>query len=242
MDSFASAEPLAIHQLFANYLAKKIEEGRFPKGSALPSVAEFMMVFKLANSDVVKAILDLEERRAVRILGNAKAEVVADGAKGVTPGLDVRKDVSALFERCEELELKALENAWQRIDREAIRRLFIKNRDATPSDRIWMMNREMQAQILGHCGDMELCRKIELVNGQLEFFRRLHLAVIPQNEILAHALAIEAIARSFIAFDLEDARFHVSSYIGQMQERLLDVFKERHLLGGAGASKAERQV
>jgi DNA-binding GntR family transcriptional regulator len=219
-----------IYTLFAIYLRKKIEEGVFPKGSILPSASDFMMVFKLNFADVLKAILDLERRGLVRGKGNSVAEVVVGKTTDKPVPFDVRQDINRLFARLERLEHKALDNAWPRVDREALRILFTQNRDATSSRRIWRMNMALYKQTLENCSDVDLCMDLAAAHEDLEFFRQLYLAAIPQSEVCNHALAVESIVRAFISCKLGDAHFHISSYIAMMHEKLLDIFKEKYIL------------
>ena len=205
-----------LHLLFSSYLAHKIKEGVFPKGSKLPSGTAFMMVFKLKFSDILKALLDLEERGLIQIIGNAEARVVEGKTGAKAMPFDVRKDISGLFEQIEKLQHKAVDNAWPRINKEAMRSLFLRDKDMQPSERVWRMNRVLQRQVVGNCGDMQTCLQLENLHEHLEFFRQLYLDSIPEDEILIHSLAIESIVQAFVVCDLKDVHEQISAYLAQI--------------------------
>ncbi len=219
---------LEIHELFASYLRAKIDQGVFPQGCVLPAPSDFMMIFRLGFSDIVKASVSLEKRGLVKGEGNSRLIVAAGRSSGKPGRLDVRADVNRLFGDLESLERKALDNAWPRIDREAIRRSFNQNKGESHSQRIWRLNVEINKQIIGNCSDVDLCLRLAAIQEEIEFFRLLYLESIPQNELLAHATSLESIVKAIVSCKQEEAQFQISSYIAHIQEKLLNVFKDSH--------------
>ena len=128
------------------------------------------------------------------------------------------------------LEIKALDNAWPRIDRAVIRELFLQDRAAPPPQRIWRMIDAINSQIIGNCDNPDLFIRITALQDELSFFRCLYLEAIPADEILSHAISLESIGHSILSCDQEGARFHLLAHLGQFEEKLQNIFKSKHIL------------
>ncbi len=166
-------------------------------------------------------------------------EVAADIKDGKPHGLDILEDLDAIFARLAELEAKALENAWPRINRGALRELFAGDRSGSPSQRIWTMNDAIRRQVADNCYDIGLRHGIEALSEQVDFFRHLYLNSIPQSETLEHAIAIESIVHAITACDLDAARFNITAYIGQLEEKLKGSLRKRHRIPCEAAPAAK---
>jgi len=223
------SEP-ALHSLFANYLRMKVKDGGFPKGCALPSIGEFMMVFKLTPAEVIKAVIELEGSGIAKVTARS-VEIVA-GREGVPLPVDVRNDIRMLFSELDSLENKALDDAWPKIDKDSIRFQLSIDDSVPPSKKIWRMNKALHDQIVNHCSDMTLCLKLETLLGNIRFFRRLYLDSIPSREVFKHALALENIIYAMSADDLPGAHSNVSSHIVQVRDALLEIFSQKNTLKG----------
>ena len=229
MNETHSLEESAIHLFFANYLQRKIEDGHFPNGCLLP-LNDFMMVFKMKFADILKAVIELEKRELIQIVEKSQAKVVKGKETGQLRDIDVRDDIKRVSRDLGSLEIKALDNAWPRIDRMVVRELFLQDRVASPSQRIWRMIDAMHSQIVGNCDNAELFIRINALQKELDFFRCLYLEAIPADEILSHALSLEAIGHAILACDQEGARFHLLAHLGQFEEKLQNIFKSKYML------------
>ena len=219
----------AIHLLFDHYLQMKIGEGFFPKGALLP-INDFMIVFKLKLSDVLKALFELEKNGVIQIIEKSQAEVLAGKNNGCFTSFNVKDDINRIFLQFSRLESMALNNSWSRIDRGAVRAFSNKMNDEEPSRQLWRTIKVIHAQITDNCKDAELKIRIASLLKELDFFRLLYLDSIPIGELNAHSLTIEAIANAIISGDLDDAHFQLLSQQSQFQEKLLNMFKERYIL------------